>query len=367
MPFRGEQNMIVAAFRRGSTGIGAKRVKTVLGLSVTPDGVGWVLVDGDAPDGTPLDDDAFDVDTADELADRGAAAARGARSIAASSGQEVRAVGVTWSEDVDAEARQLIAALAAAGFTDVRVVPAADDADDTDEADEDDEPKLSLAQAAARAVATGAVAVQRTQPDVDSAKARRFTGLRVGGAAAAAVVIAVLVVGSQSVPEALQPAPEPPTPASAGNPQVVSVAVPLVGTKRPAVVEPGAAESAERADRTPVYEPTETFDTAVVESSPVVQAAQPAATIEPPVSTPEPASAVVAHLPVAALPGPAGPQLFAPGPVPAAATAPAAAAPQAPVVAQAPGVAQAPVAEPAPAIAPPPPPIFVNPFLAGLP
>ncbi|ORX08740.1 hypothetical protein AWC31_11455 [Mycolicibacterium wolinskyi] len=337
-------------------------MKTVLGLSVTSDGVGWVLVDGDAPDGTPLDDDAFDVDTADELADRGAAAARGARSIAASSGQEVRAVGVTWSEDVDAEARQLIAALAAAGFADVRVVPGADRDDDAAE------PKLSLAQAAARAVATGAIAVQRTQPDVDSAvKARRFTGLRVGGAAAAAVVIAVLVVGSQSVPEALQPAPEPPTPASAGNPQVVSVAVPLVGTKRPAVVEPGADESAERADRTPVYEPTEAFDTAVVESSPVVQAAQPAATIEPPVSAPEPASAVVAHLPVAALPGPAGPQLFAPGPVPAAATAPAAAAPQAPVVAQAPGVAQAPVAEPAPAIAPPPPPIFVNPFLAGLP
>ncbi|MHC9295844.1 hypothetical protein ACRCUN_25570 [Mycobacterium sp. LTG2003] len=339
---------------------------------MTSDGVGWVLVGGDVPDGSPLDDDAFEVDTAEELADRGAAAARGARAIAASSGLDVRSVGVTWSADVDSEARQLIDALAAAGFSDVRTVPAelaASTADVGDDGDEEAGPgRLSLAQAAACAVATDAVAVPRTYEPAGST--RRFTGLRVGGAAAAAAVIAVVVVGSQSVPEALQPASEQPTPASAGTPQVVSVAVPLVGTKRPAVVESGesrGAESAERAARTPVYEPTETFDTPVVQSSPVVQAAQPAATVDPPVSTPEPASAAVAHLPVAALPGPAVPQLFAPGPVPAAATAPAAAVPPGPALAPAPVLAPAPAVEPAPAAAPPPPPIFVNPFLAGLP
>lgn len=336
---------------------------------MTSDGVGWVLVDGAAPDGSPLDDDAFEVDTAAELVDRGAAAARGARAIAVSSGQEVRSVGLTWSGDVDTEARQLIASLAAAGFTDVRMVSAElaaatagcdDDADDVDE--EIGPSRLSLAQAAACAVATDAVAVQRACPLVDSiGKARRFTGLRVGGAAAAVAVLAVLVVGSQSVPEVLQPAPEQPAATSAGTPQVVSVAVPLVESKRPAVVDPGtdesSVESAERAVRTPVYEPTETFDTAVVESSPVVQAAQPATAAAPPVTTPEPASAVVAHLPVAALPGPAAPQLFAPGPVPAAATAPAAS--------PAPAFAPAPSAEPAPTVAPPP--VFVNPILAGLP
>lgn len=336
-------------------------MKTVLGLSLTSGGVGWVLVDGDAPDGAPLDDDAFEVDSTGELADRGTAAARGARAIAASSGQEVRSVGIIWSDDVDTEARQLIASLAASGFSDVRIVPSdlATPAADDDGEDDGAEVHLSLAQAAAHAVATGAVTVRRAQCHVvQKVRARRSTGVRVGGAAAAAVVVAVLTVGSQSVPEVFQPAPEQPAPASGGTPQVVSVAVPLAGTPaavRPVAKQP-AAETAERADRTPVYEPTESFE--VTESSPVVQAAQPAAPIDPPASTPEAAPLAVAHLPVTALPGPAAPQLFAPGPVPAAVTAP--------IAGPAPAAVPVP-AEPAPAVVPPPQPIFVNPILAGLP
>ena len=53
-------------------------MKTVLGLSMTAAGVGWVLVDGAAPDTAPLDDDRFTIRDLDELLPRCVAAVRGA-------------------------------------------------------------------------------------------------------------------------------------------------------------------------------------------------------------------------------------------------------------------------------------------------
>lgn len=54
-----------------------------MGLSATSAGVGWVLIDERAgypdTDAAVLDDDAFEVDADDVLAERCAAAARGAR------------------------------------------------------------------------------------------------------------------------------------------------------------------------------------------------------------------------------------------------------------------------------------------------
>ncbi|MUM27620.1 hypothetical protein FZI88_15775, partial [Mycobacterium sp. CBMA295] len=108
-------------------------MKTVLGLSVTAHRIAWALVAGDgrSADVTPLDDDAFEVEAADQLADRAAAAARSAQAIAASSGQDVAAIGVTWpgpgADDSGDNLAQLLDLLAVAGFDDVRVV--AEDAD----------------------------------------------------------------------------------------------------------------------------------------------------------------------------------------------------------------------------------------------
>lgn len=101
-------------------------MKTVLGLSVTAAGVGWVLVDGT----TPVDDDRFGVHDPDALVSRCLAAVRGAQSIAASSGRWVESIGVCWSPDVEDRVESLLAELRAAGCADVRsvrqVTPVAD-------------------------------------------------------------------------------------------------------------------------------------------------------------------------------------------------------------------------------------------------
>jgi hypothetical protein len=87
---------------------------TVLGVSITSTGVGWVLVDGSAADGATLDHDAFDVDVSDTS--QHAVAVRGAQAIAAATGHEIHSIGVTWTDDVQAEARQLLASLTEAGY-----------------------------------------------------------------------------------------------------------------------------------------------------------------------------------------------------------------------------------------------------------
>jgi len=96
-------------------------------LSATSAGVGWVLIDERAgypdTDAAVLDDDAFEVDADDVLAERCAAAARGARGIAASSGDDIGAIGLICSDDVGVHAEAIVAALKSAGFDDVRTVP----------------------------------------------------------------------------------------------------------------------------------------------------------------------------------------------------------------------------------------------------
>ncbi|HET6734742.1 DUF7159 family protein [Mycobacterium sp.] len=87
---------------------------TVLGVSITSTGVGWVLVEGSAADGATLDHDAFDVDVSDTS--QHAVAVRGAQAIAAATGHEIRSIGVTWTDDVQTEARQLLASLTEAGY-----------------------------------------------------------------------------------------------------------------------------------------------------------------------------------------------------------------------------------------------------------
>ncbi len=87
---------------------------TVLGVSITSTGVGWVLADGSADDDATLDHDAFDVDAGDTS--QHAVAVRGAQAIAAATGREIRAIGVTWTHDVETEARQLLTSLRESGY-----------------------------------------------------------------------------------------------------------------------------------------------------------------------------------------------------------------------------------------------------------
>jgi hypothetical protein len=97
-------------------------VETVLGLSITSTSVAWVLVDGSAADGPALDHDAFDVDAKTDTTQH-AVAVRGAQAIAAATGHVVRSIGVTWTDDVEAEARQLLESLREAGYDNLVEVP----------------------------------------------------------------------------------------------------------------------------------------------------------------------------------------------------------------------------------------------------
>jgi hypothetical protein len=101
-------------------------VQTVLGLSMTSASVGWVLLDGNGPDAAALDHDAFDLtagagDTGETA--QHTAAVRGAQSIATASGHEVSSVWVTWTEDIDADAKTFVKSLADLGFDNVLTLP----------------------------------------------------------------------------------------------------------------------------------------------------------------------------------------------------------------------------------------------------
>jgi hypothetical protein len=101
-------------------------VQSVLGLSMTSTSVGWVLLDGQGPDAAILDNDAFDIQSADSSdgdTSPHAAAARGAQAIAAASGHKVDSVQVTWTEDVEAGATALLKSLADLGFDNVHSIP----------------------------------------------------------------------------------------------------------------------------------------------------------------------------------------------------------------------------------------------------
>ncbi|MCT7662069.1 DUF7159 family protein [Mycobacterium deserti] len=96
-------------------------MKVALGLSMTSTGVAWVLLDGQDPEGVPLDHDAFDVAIDGDIATY-LAAVRGARMIATASGHQISTVGMTWTEDVAGPARVLRDALSDSGFESVVAV-----------------------------------------------------------------------------------------------------------------------------------------------------------------------------------------------------------------------------------------------------
>ncbi|HZU46081.1 MAG TPA: hypothetical protein VFA16_02310, partial [Mycobacterium sp.] len=91
---------------------------------MTPTIVGWVLVDGHEADGSILDHDDLAVRTgggmrAIDTAKRVAAAVFRAQEVAAALDRRVHVIGVTWSDDVAAEAALLLESLTGAGFDNV--------------------------------------------------------------------------------------------------------------------------------------------------------------------------------------------------------------------------------------------------------
>lgn len=101
-------------------------METVLGLSMTSNSIGWVLLDGTGADAETLDHDHFDL-ISDAAIDgdiaRHEAAVRGAQAIAAASGHQVKTIALTWSDDVAAKAALLRKSLPDMGFETVVAVP----------------------------------------------------------------------------------------------------------------------------------------------------------------------------------------------------------------------------------------------------
>lgn len=104
--------------------IGAQILDTVLGLSVTPAAVGWVLAEGHGADGTILDHQEVGL-----RAGRGVRAVGTAEQVvnqvlqvdatAAANERRMRVIGVTWSDDAAAPAALVLEALTDAGFDNV--------------------------------------------------------------------------------------------------------------------------------------------------------------------------------------------------------------------------------------------------------
>jgi hypothetical protein len=113
--------------RRGFGGPGPIEVQildTVLGLSVTPNALGWVLAEGHGADGTIRDHRELElrsdgglpaVSTAEQVADE----VIRVNALAAESGQHLRVIGVTWNDDASAQAALLLESLTDAGFDNV--------------------------------------------------------------------------------------------------------------------------------------------------------------------------------------------------------------------------------------------------------
>ena len=99
-------------------------MNAVLGLSVTPSGVGVVLVEGSDDDRVTLDGERFEIrrrGQGDALttSEKAAAAVLRSEAIAADLGRRVHSIGVTWSDDADAEAALLLDSLNESGFGNV--------------------------------------------------------------------------------------------------------------------------------------------------------------------------------------------------------------------------------------------------------
>src|ERR1700758_5099595 len=84
------------------------KLDTVLGVSMAPTAVRMVLVEGENADGVTVDEEGFEVNTADaptlSAADQVVSAILGTQEGAAESGYELHSTGVTWTDPIDVAA-----------------------------------------------------------------------------------------------------------------------------------------------------------------------------------------------------------------------------------------------------------------------
>lgn len=101
-------------------------MKTVLGLSVTSNSVGWVLLDGPGIDAATLDQGIFDVSPGsvdDGDTSKCITAIQRVQAIAATSDHELKSIGLTWTADAAVTANTLLTSLPELGFEEVVSVP----------------------------------------------------------------------------------------------------------------------------------------------------------------------------------------------------------------------------------------------------
>lgn len=87
----------------------------VLGLAMTPSSIGLVLVEGNDVDGFTMDHDAVEIMNSDDAT----AAVLRSEALAATRGLRLKSIGLTWSDDADAEASMLMQSLSESGFDNV--------------------------------------------------------------------------------------------------------------------------------------------------------------------------------------------------------------------------------------------------------
>lgn len=219
-------------------------MQAVLGLSITSGSVGWVVLDGSGVGPTPLDHDVFDV--AGGSADgvdicRHIGAVRSAQAIAAASGQEMKSIGVTWTDGAAATADLVLDALPGLGFD--KVVP-------VHLADVDEDIELTLARGAALAVRSGvetvAVPLSGQQP---VARTRKQWWSGSSGRAAAVLSGGILALFVAGPVLAGQPEPRPASESSSNSVSVYAVPVapsavpPIAGAIQLVVGRPEQAPS----------------------------------------------------------------------------------------------------------------------------
>jgi hypothetical protein len=90
-------------------------VDAVLGLAMTPSSIGLVLVEGNDVDGFTMDHDAVEIMNSDDAT----AAVLRSEALAATRGLRLKSIGLTWSDDADAEASMLMQSLSESGFDNV--------------------------------------------------------------------------------------------------------------------------------------------------------------------------------------------------------------------------------------------------------
>jgi hypothetical protein len=161
-------------------------VGTVLGLSLTPSGVGWVVLDGSSADSEVLDHDVCDVGCGSLT--KYLETVRGVRTIAAAGGQDLATVGVTWTDDAAEAASLVLKALPDLGFDKVVSVPLA-------ATDASNEALQALARGAALGVYSNAetvpIRLPVTVPSRPQSKWRTPARAAVAVAAGAAVLFVV--------------------------------------------------------------------------------------------------------------------------------------------------------------------------------